>query len=297
MRALARTLKDSTALRSIERIGRFYLHSTRAGLRALERRYTEIPAVKQMADMLATDPGTDRVVGETLQTAAEGRARAMLNRMRNAVGGAAEDTAGWNRLRDLLTGTARLPRSAAEAEAVKRLRTLLDEQHDYLKKAGVDLGMVRGRYFPRIFDGDKILRTPDAFKADAMALYRKLGLSADDAARAADDWLDRLAGVGRGAAEYGHTPTGNYTKGRQLPADADKMLAEWMVTDPRLALTTYFERSSRQAEFVRRFGANGAKAEEMFTAMRDRSSRIGRAADLPRPSRRPPGHRRSAARH
>ncbi|MCK8786604.1 hypothetical protein M0638_19700 [Roseomonas sp. NAR14] len=205
------------------------------------------------------------MVKETFQTAYEARAKSMLNRARNLMGEPG-DAAADQRLRDLLTGQAR-PRDAAEAAKAANVRRLLDDQRAYLAKAGVELGERRG-YFPRIFDAERIMADSEAFAQDAAALYRKMGLNAADARRAAEDWLDRLAGVGRGAGEYGHTPTGNFTKGRQLPPEADAMLRRWMVTDPREALRTYFDRSSRMAEYTRRFGRSGEKVEELFSAMR-----------------------------
>ncbi|MFT8247107.1 hypothetical protein [Roseomonas sp. BN140053] len=132
----------------------------------------------------------------------------------------------------------------------------------------MELGYTRGRYYPRMYDADRILADPEGFAEAAQRVYRRVGLNAADARAAAEDWIDRLSGVGRGAADYAHTPTGNFTKGRALPADTDTLMRDWLVTDPRQALSHYFERTSRLAEFTRRFGKSGEKAEEMFTAMR-----------------------------
>ena len=159
--------------------------------------------------------------------------------------------------------------TTAEGRArAKRLRTILDEQHDYLTKAGVDLGYVRGSFFPRMFDADKALADQDGFRVAAEALYRRMGMNAPDARQAAENWLDRLAGIGRGGGEYGHTPFSSTTKARVLPPETDAIMREWLVTDPRYALTSYMDRTSRTAEYTRRFGRSGEKFEEMMKAAR-----------------------------
>ncbi len=272
VRGLRNALGASTALqpirdagRAVERAWRWFTQSNRAAMRAIERRYSDVPEITELIDHIATDPGTGRVVRETFESDFEGRAKAMMNRLGNLAGRDLDD-AGWERLRDLLTGTAR-PRDAAEAARVQSVRKLLDEQHAYLTKAGVDLGYVRGRYFPRVLDTETVLANSERFQADAAALYRRMGLGAADARQAAEDWFNRVLGVGRGGRDYAHAPAGRFTKGRTLPSDADRLMRAWYATDPREALSIYFRSSSRIAEFTRRFGRNGEKADALFDAM------------------------------
>lgn len=260
--AAARSVRDALmSSTAATRALRAAIHSKRAGMDWLARQYPNIPEVRQMRDMLATDPGEGRKIGETYQTAFESQHARMANRLRNIVGKDAGETE-WAALRDQLTG------KKGMTETARRVRALLDEQHDYLKAAGLDLGYVKGRYFPRRYDVDKILADPDSFRADAEKFYRsRLGLSADEAAEAAGDWLARVSGVG---PLYGHTPiSAKHTKGRVLPPEADTDLARWLDTDTRNALDGYFRTTSRLAEFTRRFGPNGKKADEMFRAMLD----------------------------
>ena len=79
--------------------------------------------------------------------------------------------------------------------------------------------------------------------------------------------MNRAMGVG-GAARDGSTPSSAYTKGRTLPADADRMMQRWLVTDPVEALAGYFDGSTRHAEFVARFGPNGQKFQDVLEAAR-----------------------------
>lgn len=265
VRAFRDTLLHSTAARAIGDHVRLYAASNRAVLTAIADRYAGVPELRQLRDAVATDPGTGNTIRETFQTAADSTAVSYINRTLTALGDAASDTAALGRIRDVLTG--KPPRTPDEAARARRLRGLLDEFHDYLKKAGVDLGYVRGRYFPRIYDAEKVLSQADAFKRDAERLYRRMGLDATDAREAAEDWINRLAGVGRGAAEFGHNPVGtSATRNRKLPPDADDIMREWLVTDAGEALQTYFRRATKTAEFTRRFGRNGERYEEMLTA-------------------------------
>jgi hypothetical protein len=177
-RALRGVLAQSTALqpvrdagRAVERQFRIYAHSNRAGMRALERRYDHIPEVRQMADMLATDPGTGRLVRETFQSAHEARARSMTNRAMNLLG-RDRDAAHYEAVRDVLTGTVRDAGADARTAAAS-VRRLLDEQHGYLKAAGVDLGYVRGKYFPRVLtQGCRTGAAPISFWGGVRLRYR-----------------------------------------------------------------------------------------------------------------------------
>jgi len=306
-RKLRDALLSSTAARTVGDNVRHFLASNRAVMRAIAERHPTVREVRDMADMLASDPGGGRHIRETYQTAADSTAKSYANRLRNVLG-PKPDAAAEARIRDELTSGRRL---SPEAQHVRKL---LDEFHGYLKKANVEsaqsrvaylesrvkalvaeragaeeigrarrvleetkaeaktagnvMGYVRGRYFPRLYDAERALKNTEGFLRDAGTVYRKMGLSAGEARLAAEDWLDRLAGVGRGAADFGHSPvSAKFTKGRELPADADQIMRDWLVTDARTALEGYFIRGSKAAEFTRRFGRNGEKAEEMFTAM------------------------------
>ncbi len=264
-RTLRNALLESTAARTVGDTVRYLAASNRAVLRTIADRYPKVAELREIADMLATDPGTGRRVTETYQTAADSTAVSYINRLGNMLGRDA-DVKVDGRIRDILTGTLRgaAPEETAKAAQVRRL---LDEFHGYLKRAGLDLGYVKGKYFPRMYDAEKALADSDGFLRDATALYRKMGLGAGDARDAAQDWLNRLAGVGRGPAEFGHTPVSTkFTKGRELPSAADDIMRAWMVADPREALQSYFLRGTRAAEYTSRFGRNGEKLEEMLTA-------------------------------
>jgi hypothetical protein len=260
--------KARAAGRSIERATRLAIHSNRAAMRAIERRYPKIAEAKKLIDDLATDPGTGRKIGETFETAATTHTVSMVNRFSNMLGRGPKDAALEKQIVDVLSGRAKGGGGQAETVA-RRVRMLLDEQHAYLRKAGLDVGYVREGYFPRVVNDEAVLANPYGFKAAASELYGKMGLSPEDAAKAADDWYSRVLGVTPGnqfVAAPG-LPYSQATKGRTLPKDADKILADFYHDDLRTAVSTYLRQTTRKAEFARRFGANGEKAQEAFNAM------------------------------
>jgi hypothetical protein len=251
---------------------RLYADSARATLLHYRERYASVAGMRDLVENLGgTDPGSGRRVAGGYQETADATARSLNNRVATILRSIGNDTAALGRVRDILTGTTPRGVTAAERAAAGRLRTLLDEHHAWLTKrlgsAEKEMGYVRGRYFPRRFDAEAIQADLDGFTADATALYRRMGLDAEQARMAADEWGNRVMGIG-GGARYADTPASAYTKGRTLPPDADTLMRKWLVTDPREALAGYLEGSTRHAEFVSRFGPNGQKFDEVLKGMR-----------------------------
>ena len=236
-----------------------------AAIRAVAAKYPGVSEIREIADMIGTDPGRGRAVAQTYERASQMRAMGMANRLQNVMGEKVKPEL-EAKVADILSGRKRAVGGTPEEEMARRIRSLLDEQHTYLTDAGVETGYVKGRYYPRVIDETAVLKDADGFKAKAAQLYRSMGLPADQAKFAAEEWYARILGVSDGTYASG-TPTSKHTKGRTLPADADKILADFYSKDPRANLAAYFRQTSRAAEFTRRFGKSGAKADEMFNAM------------------------------
>lgn len=236
-----------------------------AAIRAVAAKYPDVPEIRALADLIGTDPGRGRVVGQTYERASQMRAMSMANRLMNMLG-EKTDAAFDARVADILSGNKRAVGGSPEEAAARRLRALLDEQHTYLTAAGLETGYVKGRYYPRVLDDQAVLKKPAEFKAAAAKLYRSMGLGAEDAARGADEWYDRVLGVKPGGYASG-LPSSKATKGRTLPPDAEKYLDGFYEKDPRANLTAYFRQTSRAAEFTRSFGKNGEKVQDLFDAM------------------------------
>jgi hypothetical protein len=273
--SLEETRRDLKGLANSTSIGRVLdatAHAVRkvwwsntAAVRALAAKYKDVPEIKALADLIGTDPGRGRVVGQTYERAVQMRSMGMANRLFNMLGDKA-DSAFDARVADILSGRKRAVGGSPEDVAARKLRKLLDEQHEYLTAAGVETGYVKGRYYPRVLDDQAVLKDPVAFKKAAGQMYRAMGLSSDEAASAADAWYDRVLGITDGAYSSG-LPSSKHTKGRVLGADAEKYLDGFYEKDPRANLTAYFRQTSRAAEFTRSFGKNGEKVEELFNAM------------------------------
>lgn len=253
------------ALDSAGRAVRKVWWSNTAAIRSVAAKHKDVPEIRELADKIGTDPGRGRVVEQTYERAVQMRSMGMSNRLSNLLGEKVKpDFEG--RIADALAGRAKPVGGSGEEETARRVRKLLDEQHDYMVKAGLDVGYVKGRYYPRIVDEDAVLKDPLGFKAKAQEVYAKMGLDEAKAAESAEDWYSRILGVRNGAYASG-LPNSNATKGRSLPPEADEILADFYSKDPRANLTAYFRQTSRAAEFARSFGANGEKVDELFNGM------------------------------
>lgn len=257
-----------TVFEALGNNARLFVASNRGHFKAMLARYDgseEITAaVREMADRLGTDPGSGRLVRQTYEEAVEQRSKSMGARLRNVLADHLDDQETQDIARDLLTGV-RHNAPAAAKRVAESVRKLLDEQRDYVAGRGVEIGK-RANYFPRIVSEVKVLSDQAGFLARAEEAYRADGLDAATAKEAAQEWLNRILGIG--SDEHGTGPTSRHTKGRELGARADEILKDYYETDLVPALTTYFHQTSRLAEFTDRFGKNGTVADELFDRMR-----------------------------
>ena len=252
-------------LETAAKVMRAVMWTKTAAMRAIAAKYPDVPEIRWLADSVGTDPGRGRNVKQTFERAVQMHSGNMAQRLDN-IFGRKRDQAFERKVVDILAGRRRPLSGTREALVAQRVRALLDEQHAYLTEAGVETGYVKGKYYPRVVDVQAVLRNSPAFKEKAASVYRKMGLSSKEASEAADDWYHRIMGVTDPGGQHG-TPASKFTKGRTLPPEADTILADFYVNDPRENLAGYFRQTSRAAEFTRRFGKNGEKADEAFNAM------------------------------
>ncbi len=271
-------ITPARAAEAVGAVARKLWWTNTAAIRAAAAKYKDVHEIQQLADWIGTDPGRGRVVGQTYERAFEMRAGGMTNRLFNLLGEKVKPEF-EARVADILAGRRKAVAGSSEEEMARRLRKLLDEQHKYMTEAGLDVGYVRGRYYPRVVDTEAVLANPAGFKEKAAEVYRSMvaakgegpdaplpKMTPEEAEAAAEAWYGRILGVSDGAHPAG-LPGGSPTKGRTLPAEADKILEEFYIKDPRANLTAYFRQTSQAAEFTRRFGKNGEKADELFNSM------------------------------
>lgn len=274
LRALSRTLKrpggpnKKNVGQVIADFGRVIGNTNRGMFNLLVDRYPQVTALKEMRDMLASQPGTNQAIKETYNEVLDRRPVQRLQQALNIFGKKQDNEAFMDAVADHLSGRKKAARGSEEFTVAGRIRRLLDQEYDYLTKSDVELGYVKENYYPRALDKQAVMNDPSAFMDRAADIYRKMGLGKTDAKEAAEEWYHRVLGVGRNnftVSDFG--PDNKFTKGRKLPKEADTILKDFYITDPVENLATYFRQTTNRAEFTKRFGKNGEKADEMFDQM------------------------------
>lgn len=257
------------AIQSVADFGRIMAYSNRSVMNVIADRYDHIPQVRELSDMLATQPGNGaRVIKQTYNEVLDQRPVARLHQVLNILDGKETDDKFMDRLGDILSGRARAKVGSEDAALAGKLRRLLDEEHGYLTKAGVNLGYVRDNYFPRTLNNFAVIDDPKGFQEAAIKVYEKMGITGENAKLAAEEWYHRALGIGQNKFTVGdYGPSNTFTKGRVLPKEADTIMKPFYVTDPIENLAAYFRQTTRRAEFARRFGESGDKADAMFDEM------------------------------
>lgn len=249
--------------------------SNRGMLRIAAERNKDIPEFAQLADMLASDPGSGRTVKQTYESAYTQRALGRINQLRDAFTPEQVKNMDFReKVADVLSGRLRMIPDKEVARAAAEARRLLSEQYKYMVDAGVEVGFNKD-YFPRVTDQAKILADPKGFMAAAEAAHKADGLPAKEAKQAAEDWYGREMGITDNRfAVAGASSASKATKGRVLSPRADKLMQDFYKRDVLEVLERYFRQTSRITEFQRRFGKNGEKANEMFNAMLKKGASI-----------------------
>jgi hypothetical protein len=215
--------------------------------------------VQGLLDKLATDPGSGDVKAETLEAATESQFRRSRKRLLDALGGVegATNTENMDAVSAALAGVRAAP--AHLRDTVAAVRRILDERHDYLTKAGIDVGYVRGKFFPRMLNRDAIVANPSAFLEAATKAFQTAGLPLADARTAADEWYSAST-INQSMDIGGVGPGTNITKGRSLVSpQVDRIMRDFYVTDPTEALQSYLLQAARRAEYARRFHDKNGK--------------------------------------
>lgn len=86
------------------------------------------------------------------------------------------------------------------------------------------------------------------------------------AAEASEAWLARINQAGMDEFDA-RSPSSDYTKGRSLPPEADKIMEQFYISNPVESVQTYLTQSARRTEYARSFGADGSILKELFRRM------------------------------
>jgi hypothetical protein len=241
--------------------GRLITYSNDGMLRAVAKAY-DSPVIKKIADLLhaPSDAGRGGAVTRTFHEELAARTGHNINALSKIM----EKFAGKQDVVEQITklgqNPSRIRPGTAVHDAAAAIAKLLDEDHKYRKKTGMDVGYVKG-YFPREIDTAKVMANPTGFQSAAERAYRANGLPSAEAKEAAEHWLQRimLGGVnvrpeGTDFVSLGGTPSKDFAKGRVLSKAADEIMSGFYHRDPLDSLVVHFQRTARRAAWADRFG-------------------------------------------
>lgn len=164
----------------------------------------------------------------------------------------------------------------SKEDGLKKFLRLANQQ----AKAGADIpGMDEikklNKQISKLESAQKTSDDPDQIAGELAELYEQqaelLGEMFDAvrdnwARTRAEAWLGRITS----AAEYdfdAHSPDNTYTKSRELPPEADKLLERFYVQNPIEAVQTYISQSARRIAYAERFGPKGEKLKTLVERM------------------------------
>jgi hypothetical protein len=251
-------------------VGRFFravFDSASGDMRAAVRRSKSATA-QSVVDHFHTEAGTDRVTGEIYSSAVNSWTNQQLTKLDEAIKPFDANQQALAQIAALVRNPQNIKPGSRVHDAAKVIRTMLDDALKYMKEAGVEIGEVKGGYYPREFDMRAVMRDPGAFIKAAAQAYRENGASAKDADAAAQQLHDGMVFGESGSifrADKG-SPQAPFMKGRVFGKSVDSEkhpLNAFLINDPSISIPIYLERAAKRAEIARRFGDNFSKWGEI----------------------------------
>jgi hypothetical protein len=259
--------------------------------------------VNTILDMFHAPPGEARSISETFEEAVMSKTNKSVNDLADIFGDKDGDLPFLNRVVELVRNPdniktqklrGKVSATTPEGNMAIKLIKWLDDNADYLEKAGVKFSAIEKGYFPRIYDEHKVLSREreaheGAVKSYILADYKtandipmqkemstqevnnalKQGFSdpdaLDSAIARADAWIEMMkyGGVTGFVSHERGRPKPNFLKHRSWPKESDKIMNAFLEHDPRHTLVAHAARSVKRAELSRRFGDELEKWHEM----------------------------------
>ena len=284
-RAFVRTVLDGTL--------RLIAYSNDGMLRTLASRYKS-DAISDIANMFFAPAGAGRTKGAVSRTyheAVDVRHSTNANKLARILEPVTKGLKSKGREAVLLQlgkmlRQQSLPRGNKPIhKAAREIRDLLNDELQYQRDAGMEVGRVEG-YLPRQLDTSLVLLRPAEFKKRAAQLYEtEAGMSAGDAKAAADEWFQRILQGDMGFVHKNNdfvnldnAGTGTrFEKSRVFGVSADKVMGDFYLQNPVDVLPRYFLQSARRAEWVRRMG----NELEKWDALKERMIEEGAGDAIP----------------
>lgn len=231
------------------------------------------PTAKWIMDQFHTEAGTTRESGDTYQQAVHAHVNKTLSAVSKALGDLVTDKAAMAQVAAQIRNPGSIRRGTQIGDAAHAVGQILAGQLKYMREAGVEIGEVKGGYYPREFDAVAVAKNEQSFVDALSRAYQEAGMSQKDAEAAArelqdhivyDGGMDTMFKPDRGAVR---TP---FIKGRVLGKEVDlpsHPLNRFLVSDPSVTLAVYVQRAARRAEIARRFGDRFEKWGDMTRKM------------------------------
>jgi hypothetical protein len=145
------------------------------------------------------------------------------------------------------------------------------------RKAGVDLKAIKAinKRISQLESQQKKSDDPDQIAGKLEQLYaERLELIGDIFDQVRDFYAEQKAAAWMHkiltAADVdfdASSPDSSFTKRRELPPEADKILQDFYTRNPIEAMQNYFSQSARRIAYARRFGVDGKKRQKMMDTM------------------------------
>lgn len=224
------------------------LGAAAAGIGSARIRDTNIPSFIKIADLVRKH-GTKEGEDDGFIPASGRMARQMGNKMTEAFGKfkQADFDAAFSNLQ-----LKKPPQNVAQGEAMKAIRTMLDDMFNYMRAAGVQVGdLGYGRdYLPNQWDSAYIASHQDEFRA----MIDKYIVTGQYTGKP-DALIARLMRNEGQEVSVGDARPGNqHVKERLLKFIAPEDAAPFLEKDAMRVLTSYIKQGAKRAEWDRRFG-------------------------------------------
>lgn len=258
-----------SALEPMQRIVSAGVFTNDARLRGLAARF-DSDAIRELADHFNAEAGKGTGTGRTYHEAVQRASVTRTQQAFDALEPHLSNAASMDRIRDMLaTPNKTIRATPAEREAAQKVRDILKETLEYRRDAGEEIGEVADGYFPRLLNVEKVTKQRERFLERATRVYRSIGLSSTEAAKAAQAWFehafDTYAGLDGGLSFARGSSDGigaSTAKAREFGKIADEVLKDFYEGDVMSVLAGYFGGAARRAEHSRRFGAKGRVGSE-----------------------------------
>jgi hypothetical protein len=218
------------------------------------------PILSQIADAVYSPTGADGNQGGMLQ-----RQRMEFKKWANTAdnifqGMSEEDLAALHKAKIL----SQRPTDPALAEKYDQVTELYSDLYEYQAAAGVVLGF-KGTYYPMPWDPEKVSKDKDAF----LTMLSKYAQNFETMkVTPLEVWQNITSYIDRGdelnnVMGKNNEPSSDSTRERYLDFISPQDRLAFMGEDPKSTAAHYVKQAVRQAEFVRSFGMNGNKLNDM----------------------------------